>query len=73
MLAGMRCKINLIPYNAIGDADLRPPGENQIDAFQQVLLDKYFTVIIRRSRGTEIAAACGQLASGAVRPVLNET
>jgi 23S rRNA (adenine2503-C2)-methyltransferase len=61
LLSGMRCKINLIPFNEHPGLDLKTPSEEAVRAFQTFLLDKNFTAILRTSRGCDISAACGQL------------
>jgi len=63
LLKPLRCKINLIPYNEIPGLPYAAPAEAAVLAFQQVLLDARFTAMIRKSRGREIQAACGQLAA----------
>jgi 23S rRNA (adenine2503-C2)-methyltransferase len=62
MLAGLKQKVNLIPLNADPWIPLKSPGEARILAFQKILTDRYITANIRRPRGTDISAACGQLA-----------
>ena len=61
LLQPIRCKINLIPYNPHEGSDFERPAEEVIQAFYQILFDKNYTVIIRRSKGEDISAACGQL------------
>jgi 23S rRNA (adenine2503-C2)-methyltransferase len=61
LLRPIRCKINLIPFNAHEGCDYERPAEAVIATFQQILLDKNYTVIIRQSKGQDISAACGQL------------
>ena len=61
LLQPIRCKINLIPFNPHEGSDFERPAEDVIQAFFQILFDKNFTVIIRRSKGEDISAACGQL------------
>jgi 23S rRNA (adenine2503-C2)-methyltransferase len=61
LLQPIRCKINLIPYNPHEACDFERPSEDVIQAFYQLLFDKNYTVIIRRSKGQDISAACGQL------------
>lgn len=61
ILAPIRAKINLIPFNPHPESEFDRPDQAAIDAFQAVLHDKHFTAIVRWSKGTEIAAACGQL------------
>jgi 23S rRNA (adenine2503-C2)-methyltransferase len=62
LLKGLRCKVNLIPFNEFpGTTFHRPPPET-VKRFQTILLDHYLTATVRESRGREIGAACGQLA-----------
>lgn len=56
-------KINLIEYNPIEGGDMRNAGEDKINAFKNFLESKNLIVNIRRSRGKDIDAACGQLAN----------
>ncbi|MEW6670243.1 MAG: 23S rRNA (adenine(2503)-C(2))-methyltransferase RlmN [Thermodesulfobacteriota bacterium] len=69
LLRPIRSKINLIPFNAHEGSDFLPPPEPVILKFQEILLDKNYTVIIRRSKGREISAACGQLRVKTLPPV----
>lgn len=62
LLRGLPCKINLIPWNPDPHLPYERPGEESIQAFQQYLLDQWFTVSVRYSKGVDIGAACGQLA-----------
>jgi len=61
LLRGIRCKINLIPFNAAPDLPDRPSPRKQVEAFQQILHDAGLTATIRKSRGWDISAACGML------------
>ncbi len=61
LLQPIRCKINLIPFNRHGGSDFERPPESVTQAFFKILFDKNYTVIIRRSKGQDISAACGQL------------
>jgi 23S rRNA (adenine2503-C2)-methyltransferase len=61
LLQPIRCKINLIPFNMHQGCDFERPPESVIQAFYKILFDKNYTVIIRRSKGQDISAACGQL------------
>jgi 23S rRNA (adenine2503-C2)-methyltransferase len=63
LLHGTRAKVNLIPFNEYPDSVYRKPSEEQILAFQEVLTAAHLTATIRRSRGSGISAACGQLAA----------
>lgn len=73
MLRGIRCKVNLIPFNPFPGSEFRRPDDAAVRRFQQVLLDRHYTAPVRESRGRDISAACGQLreqreaASGMVR------
>jgi 23S rRNA (adenine2503-C2)-methyltransferase len=62
-LKGIPCKINLLPYNESPALPYRSSGMERLMAFQKILLDAHFTVFIRNSRGSDISAACGQLAT----------
>lgn len=55
-------KVNLIMYNPVEGLDFRRTPEDRLDAFIQVLIREGVTVTVRRSRGQDIDAACGQLA-----------
>ncbi len=61
LLQPIRSKINLIPFNPHEGCDFQRPPEAVIQAFYEVLFAKNYTVIIRRSKGQDISAACGQL------------
>jgi 23S rRNA (adenine2503-C2)-methyltransferase len=61
LLQPIRCKINLIPFNRHEGCDFERPSESVTQAFFKILFDKNYTVIIRRSKGQDISAACGQL------------
>jgi 23S rRNA (adenine2503-C2)-methyltransferase len=57
----LRAKVNLIPYNTVEGLHWRRPSESQQDLFFQSLLDRGVTVTLRREKGHDIDAACGQL------------
>ncbi|MEW6601636.1 MAG: 23S rRNA (adenine(2503)-C(2))-methyltransferase RlmN [Nitrospirota bacterium] len=62
LLAGIKSKLNLIPYNIVGiTGELRPPEESRVVSFQNILKKAGMTTIIRKSMGADISAACGQL------------
>ena len=61
LLSDIPSKINLIPFNEHEGSSFRSPTQDAVDRFHKYLLDKYFTVITRSSRGSDISAACGQL------------
>ena len=60
------CKFNLIPFNPFAGSDLRRPGAERIRDFAAILSEGGIVTTVRRTRGDDIDAACGQLA-GAVR------
>jgi 23S rRNA (adenine2503-C2)-methyltransferase len=61
LLRGIRCKINLIPFNTAPDLPDRPSPYPRVEMFQRVLHDAGMTATIRESRGWDISAACGML------------
>ncbi|MBI3398813.1 MAG: 23S rRNA (adenine(2503)-C(2))-methyltransferase RlmN [Deltaproteobacteria bacterium] len=61
LLEGIRCKINLIPFNPFPGSEFTRPSEKTILSFQKILLDNKYAAIIRASKGQDISAACGQL------------
>jgi 23S rRNA (adenine2503-C2)-methyltransferase len=65
LLTGLRCKVNLIPFNEFPGAAFHRPSTETVKRFQTILLDHYLTATIRDSRGRDIGAACGQLAERA--------
>jgi len=58
---GIRCKVNLIALNPGPGIDFATPQETQVHAFQQILIQAGIPAFIRRPRGRDIYAACGQL------------
>lgn len=63
LLYGIRSKVNLIVFNSYPGASFKEPEENNIRRFQEILSHMGYPVTIRESRGRDIYAACGQLAS----------
>ncbi len=61
LLKGIRCKINLIPYNENPFSDFKRPTDKAIEEFQKILKNHNYTATVRKSRGQDISAACGQL------------
>lgn len=57
------CKVNIIEYNQIDDGGFQKADEHKVDAFAKYLEDRNMVVHVRRSRGKDIDAACGQLAN----------
>jgi 23S rRNA (adenine2503-C2)-methyltransferase len=63
LLAGIRCRINLIRFHAIPGTPLESPDEETINTFRDQLNAKDITTTIRASRGQDIYAACGLLST----------
>ncbi len=61
-LKEIKCKINLIPYNESENSEFKKSDENKILKFQKILIDNGYKVFIRKEKGSDISAACGQLA-----------
>jgi 23S rRNA (adenine2503-C2)-methyltransferase len=61
LLAGVKSKVNLIPLNAAAGIPFDRPSDDAIDRFAQILAERHLTVSVRKSRGRDIRAACGQL------------
>ncbi|OAT35156.1 bifunctional tRNA (adenosine(37)-C2)-methyltransferase TrmG/ribosomal RNA large subunit methyltransferase RlmN [Proteus myxofaciens] len=60
------CKINLIPWNPFPGAPYGRSSNSRIDRFSKVLMEYGFTTIVRKTRGDDIDAACGQLAGDVI-------
>ena len=61
LLSGVKSKVNLIPLNAAAGIPFERPSDETIDRFARILADHRLTVSVRKSRGRDIRAACGQL------------
>ena len=61
LLDGIKAKVNLLPLNAAPGIDFARPADDRVNAFAKILADRGVTVSVRRSRGRDIRAACGQL------------
>jgi 23S rRNA (adenine2503-C2)-methyltransferase len=61
LLRGIRCKINVIPFNPYPDSPYQRPDDAQVERFQEVLHAHGLQINVRRPRGDDIQAACGQL------------
>ena len=61
LLAGMKAKVNVIPLNAAAGIPYERPSDEAIDRFARTLAEHGITVSVRKSRGRDIRAACGQL------------
>ena len=61
LLAGIKAKVNLIPLNPAPGIPYVRPSDERVDRFAQIVADRHITVSVRKSRGRDIRAACGQL------------
>jgi len=61
LLKGIKCKVNLIPFNPFPGSEFKRPDDAVVRRFQKILVDHYYTAPVRESRGRDISAACGQL------------
>ncbi len=61
LLAPVKAKVNLIPLNAAAGIPFERPSDEAIDRFAKILADHHVPVSVRKSRGRDIRAACGQL------------
>ncbi|MFN8696623.1 MAG: 23S rRNA (adenine(2503)-C(2))-methyltransferase RlmN [Burkholderiales bacterium] len=66
LVAGIECKFNLIPWNPFPEAPYQRSSNNAIHRFRDVLQQAGYVVTIRKTRGDDIDAACGQLAGQVV-------
>jgi len=61
VLSGVKAKVNLLPLNAAPGIPFERPSDERINKFARILADKGLMVSVRKSRGRDIRAACGQL------------
>jgi 23S rRNA (adenine2503-C2)-methyltransferase len=61
LLSGIKAKVNLIPLNPAPGIPYARPSDERVNRFAQILADRHVTVSVRKSRGRDIRAACGQL------------
>lgn len=61
LLKGKNCNVNLIPINNTKESNLRRPSEKDMDQFYTYLTQNGINTVIRREKGSDIQAACGQL------------
>jgi 23S rRNA (adenine2503-C2)-methyltransferase len=66
LLANIKCKVNLIPFNPFPESGLKRSSAQRVHAFVSILLDAGMVATVRKTRGDDIAAACGQLAGDVV-------
>jgi 23S rRNA (adenine2503-C2)-methyltransferase len=61
LLKGLRAKVNLIPLNEAEELGYARPSDEVVAQFQQILVDHHISAFVRKNRGNDISAACGQL------------
>ena len=61
VLSGVKAKVNLLPLNAAAGIPFERPSDERVNAFAKILADRGLMVSVRKSRGRDIRAACGQL------------
>lgn len=62
IIKGISCKINILAYNPVDGLEYSRPSDEQVDYFAEILSPMVPVVTVRKSRGNDISAACGQLA-----------
>ena len=62
----VRCKLNLIPFNPFPESGLDRSSNNQVRRFASILMDAGVITTVRKTRGDDIDAACGQLAGDVI-------
>jgi 23S rRNA (adenine2503-C2)-methyltransferase len=67
LLSGIKAKVNLLPLNEAAGIPFERPSDERVNRFAQVLADHHVTVSVRKSRGRDIRAACGQLITESAR------
>jgi 23S rRNA (adenine2503-C2)-methyltransferase len=67
LLNGIRAKVNLLPLNEAAGIPFERPSDDRVNRFAQILADRHLTVSVRKSRGRDIRAACGQLITESTR------
>jgi 23S rRNA (adenine2503-C2)-methyltransferase len=73
LLHGIRCKVNVIPFNPHPGSPYRRPDDAEVERFQQFLQIQGLQINIRRPRGDDIQAACGQLQGEELRGKQRQT
>jgi 23S rRNA (adenine2503-C2)-methyltransferase len=67
LLTGIRAKVNLLPLNEAAGIPFERPSDDRVNHFAKILADHGVTVSVRKSRGRDIRAACGQLITESTR------
>src|SRR6185295_17350892 len=61
LLSNIKAKVNLLPLNEAAGIPFSRPSDERVNAFARILAERGLVVSVRRSRGRDIRAACGQL------------
>jgi 23S rRNA (adenine2503-C2)-methyltransferase len=61
LLSGIKAKVNLLPLNEAAGIPFERPSDAAVNRFAKILAERGVTVSVRKSRGRDIRAACGQL------------
>ena len=67
LMSGIRAKVNLLPLNEAAGIPFERPSDAAVNRFAKILADRGLTVSVRKSRGRDIRAACGQLITESAR------
>ena len=67
LLAGIKAKVNLLPLNEAAGIPFERPSDDRVNRFARILADRGVSVSVRKSRGRDIRAACGQLITDSAR------
>jgi 23S rRNA (adenine2503-C2)-methyltransferase len=67
LLAGIKAKVNLLPLNEAAGIPFQRPSDDRVDRFVRILAERGINVSVRKSRGRDIRAACGQLITDSAR------
>lgn len=73
LIRGIRCKVNLIPFNEFPGSPFRRPSDETILRFQAIVTGRGIDAYIRKSKGRDILGACGQLGTLAESPLSKES
>jgi 23S rRNA (adenine2503-C2)-methyltransferase len=67
LLNGIKAKVNLLPLNEAAGIPFQRPTDDRVNTFARILSERGVTVSVRKSRGRDIRAACGQLITETAR------
>ena len=67
LLSGIKAKVNLLPLNEAAGIPYERPSDSRVNRFAQIVAERGVTVSVRKSRGRDIRAACGQLITESTR------